>query len=295
MEVKFKSIYSVHELFLNGSKPVYEFWVNKGKEKEVQLVLHSENKTDINAYRTVEITKELYDELNSKNFNYNKLSSKEQNELKNIFSVLRNATSEFLYTTKHMLDWYQLGENQLSSKRQYWLSKDEWIRIGTPITAEVNVYPKFNISPFTEKYIQKSLEGNCWTPFIAFNHLHKAKKDTDIRYKWIHATIAAELAIKEFYIQFKPELESLLLEMPSPPLRKLYGKILEEYSGERSPYVSEIHKGVSIRNKLIHRPVEKLNIDKEKVEEYIQIIEKAIFHLISLCYGEDKLIKEYLE
>jgi hypothetical protein len=58
----------------------------------------------------------------------------------------------------------------------------------------------------------------------AFRHLHRAENERDDpRHAWIDATIAAELAIKEFFILYKPELAPFVLEVPSPPLSKLYG------------------------------------------------------------------------
>jgi hypothetical protein len=108
-------------------------------------------------------------------------------------------------------------------------------------------------------------------------------------FKWIDATIAAELAIKEFLIRKYPDIETLLLEVPSPPLQKLYGSVLESLTGQRSPVLKEISNGVEIRNKLVHRPTE-IPIEAKEARDYVQAIETAIFHLIYLLNPNDPIV-----
>jgi len=98
------------------------------------------------------------------------------------------------------------------------------------------------------------------------------------------------LAIKEFLIRFKPEIATLLLEMPSPPLHKLYGDVLESFGLQRSPKVKEIAKGIEIRNKLVHRPEENI-ISSEEAIKYVQDIEVAIYHLLFSLYPNDPNIR----
>lgn len=131
-------------------------------------------------------------------------------------------------------------------------------------------------------------------PLFGMHHLHRAKKDDIARNKWIDATIAAELAVKEVLIRAEPSIETLLLEMPSPPLDKLYGSILKTYLGEPSPYVMHIKKGVEIRNKLVHKP-SKIDIELQDAIDYVGNIERAIFHLLSLLYPDDKLIDIFIK
>jgi hypothetical protein len=115
-------------------------------------------------------------------------------------------------------------------------------------------------------------------PFIAFEHLHEARRGRDARFTWIEATIAAELAIKEALSRLEPRLTNLLLEVPAPPLRKLYGVILEGVAGEKSPYIKQLHEGAEIRNRLVHRPkAEKL--DPQQVVDYVAVVDRAIWHL----------------
>ena len=60
----------------------------------------------------------------------------------------------------------------------------------------------------------------------------------------IYLITAAELAIKEFYIRLAPQLETLLLEVPSPLLTKLHGSVMKSLINVKSPKLKEISKGV---------------------------------------------------
>lgn len=99
------------------------------------------------------------------------------------------------------------------------------------------------------------------------------------------------MAIKEFLGIIKPELIPLLLEVPSPPLRKLYGILLEEYAKERSPKLSKLVNGQATRNNLVHRP-ESIKLETEETNNYIRDVEIAIFHLLYLLDPNDYLVKE---
>lgn len=82
--------------------------------------------------------------------------------------------------------------------------------------------------------------------------------------------------------------------MPFPPLSKLYGKIMESYLGEKSPYRKPLIKGAEIRNQLVHRH-DKSIVDEQEAINYVKDVEGAIFHLLSLIYPNDLLIKSSYE
>jgi len=69
--------------------------------------------------------------------------------------------------------------------------------------------------PFTENSdkIQHCIDSG-FEPFIALDFLYKAKIEENTKFKWIYATIAAELAIKEFIIRKEPMYEILLYTAP---------------------------------------------------------------------------------
>ena len=100
----------------------------------------------------------------------------------------------------------------------------------------------------------------------------------------------AMVAIKEFLIRFKPDIEYLLLEMPSPFLGNLYGKILKNYTGEAYPRYNKLGEGATIRNKLIHRP-EDSTISYQDAVEYIKLVEDAVYYLLRKLYPNDKIIR----
>ncbi len=95
------------------------------------------------------------------------------------------------------------------------------------------------------------------------------------RARWIDATIAAELAVKEFLARIEPKLALLLFELPSPPIGKLYGKLLKEYAGEESPLRKVLEAGADRRNKLIHRPGSP-DPDETEATLYVQDVQTAI-------------------
>ncbi|MGM0842805.1 MAG: hypothetical protein ACQEWE_18870 [Bacillota bacterium] len=140
----------------------------------------------------------------------------------------------------------------------------------------------------TSKIIQDYIDNKI-EPFVALKHLQRARKEEVPRHMWIEATIAAELAIKEFLIRLKPDMEFILLELPSPHLGTLYGKVLEHYIGERYPKSNKLGDGASTRNKLIHRPKE-ADITYEKAVEYVQLVEDAIYFLLRKLYPSDSII-----
>lgn len=118
-------------------------------------------------------------------------------------------------------------------------------------------------------------------PLLAIEHLWEAYRRKGSRYRWIEATTAAELAIKEVLVRIEPRLEVLLLEVPAPPIRKLYGEVLESVAGERSPFRSDLHRGAELRNKLVHRP-QHVWINPQDVEDYIDTVGRAIAHVLEL-------------
>jgi hypothetical protein len=204
-------------------------------------------------------------------------------------SSMIDAARRVLSTLKYFYNNYDLND-AVSSSGSYWsLDGDEWTRIITNIYASsldaVTVIP---IDEYEEE-VQLFLDSGI-KPFLAFKHLHRARNENDPRFKWIDATIAAELAIKEFFALKHPELNPMLVELPSPPLRTLYGKLLGEYDGIESPRKNQIDDGAKLRNKLVHRHEEQ-EIDPQKAVDYIQDVEIAIFHLLTLLYPDNPVIK----
>lgn len=213
-------------------------------------------------------------------------------ELRAITSGVRSATREVLTLIKYGLGWINLNELLMSSKDAEW-STDEvaWKPLPSLLTIVADGYSMHPLNETTASAIQQCIDSG-FKPFVALRHLHKARNESIPHYKWIDATIAAELAIKEFLIRLRPEIATLLLEMPSPPLQKLYGTVLESFGMQRSPKLKEIGKGVEIRNKLVHRPGE-TTISHEDANTYVRDVEIAIYHLLISLYPDDPNIQYF--
>jgi len=114
---------------------------------------------------------------------------------------------------------------------------------------------------------------------VATSYLHQARNSDNRRYQWIYATMAAELAIKEILVRIEPKLQVILEELPSPPLQKLYGDVLESVAGVRSNSLSTLQNGARKRNQLVHNPNSPTPTFNE-VNEYIDFIEDRVKWLL---------------
>lgn len=189
---------------------------------------------------------------------------------------------------------FHLGLVQIKEFLLYFVKKDIQIagktfQLPTVLSGTISSHAHEPLNKKTYNKIQDSIDNGI-TTIVALRHLHRAKNENIPHYKWIDATIAAELAIKEVLCIKKPDLETLLEELPSPPLHKLYGPILKEYLGEESPFKNTIQKGAEIRNKLVHS-YNRFNLNPQASIDYVENIEGAIFHLLRLLYPEDKVLR----
>tara|TARA_Y100000588_G_scaffold792_1_gene1072 strand:+ start:1640 stop:2542 length:903 start_codon:yes stop_codon:yes gene_type:complete len=227
-------------------------------------------------------------------FDGDKLSKDCKVAVSEIFHKASHFTRQILSMIKYHLNHSDIEEQLFSIKSELWgVSEQELYE--RPIEVGVS-FSSISTRPLNENIgalIQSSVDNGV-EPLLAMRHLHRAKSEFLPHHKWIDATIAAELAIKEVLSKAQPELEPLLLHMPSPPLSKLYGEIMDKYLGEPSPYKNKINKGVEIRNKLVHRH-DSPSIDNQKANDYVADIERAIFHLLTLVYPDDQLIKQTYE
>ncbi|OCL26601.1 hypothetical protein U472_11495 [Orenia metallireducens] len=276
----------------------------KSEIKTVKFNVPNEDKDDINVTIKPEekeiecrakynISDELYEALkNYKEVEMKNLKNGFQDKILNIRSDLSNASKKVISLIKYLLYCEDLDENLISIQGVFYsVDEENWYHL--PMRANISVSASLvkKLNKGNIDIIQEYL-NNGIKPFLALKHLHRAKTESNPRYKWIDATIAAELAIKEFIIRYQPEIETILLELPSPPLYKLYGRILESMIGERSPKYKELNEGSSIRNKLIHRPeVQKISLDK--ANKYVIDVEIAIYHLLNILYPDNPIINEF--
>jgi len=66
--------------------------------------------------------------------------------------------------------------------------------------------------------------------------------------------------------------------------------VLESFTKQRSPKLSELSKGAEIRNKLLHKPKVE-GVDVGEANKYVRDVEIAIYHLLNLLYPKDPIIK----
>ncbi|MFQ5822189.1 MAG: hypothetical protein ACE5I5_19585 [Candidatus Heimdallarchaeota archaeon] len=262
----------------------------EGKPAVIVDVIPDEN--SVESFDEFEVSKEMWDVLQTDISDGSKLPSKLQTELSEMKSGILQATRKVLSLIKYCFNQIELHEQLFSIKGIYWsVDKAEWKWV--PMIGYATMEPRnfVYLNENTVKAIQEYLEGGH-EPFFALRHLHRAKEEGNPCYKWIDATIAAELAIKEFLIRIKPDIETLLLEVPSPPLDKLFGPVLESYKNVPSPKLKELRKGAKFRNKLIHRPQD-IRINRRQSNKYVQDVEIAIYHLLTLLYPKDPIMKTF--
>jgi hypothetical protein len=211
-------------------------------------------------------------------------------ELKQIILDLDESKKRVLSIIKYVLNDFHINDDLLLRCKIEW-SKDnlEYKAIkGSDFWGGDWAQVCLNIEN-NEKNIQEYLD-NGFYPFVALKFLHRAINENNSNFKMIDATIAAEMAIKEFLIRKNNDLRPLLLELNAPPLSKLYGTILKYFASMESPQKDILVIGSEIRNILIHAPNE-IEIPYDLSEFYCHNVQLAIYHLLHILYPEDKIIK----
>lgn len=262
----------------------------------------SKNGSNVNVYinyqeREIQAIKDY--EITEENFKYIQEICKEGNkefenyketDLGKIIVELEESTQNVISQIKYWLRKYDIDDNHVFRACVSWsLDGKEWIQI--PGTAYAWARGDFfeTLNGETGKILQEHIDKGI-SPFLALKFLDRAINEKTPELKWINATIAAEMAIKEFLIKKDEKLESILLSLPSPPIHKLYGSILEEYAQVKSPKLKKIKEGSERRNKIIHSPNAERIYLKEAMD-YVDDVDEAIYHLLTILYPNDQLIK----
>jgi len=290
-------------IHLKGCYGILGEVISDSKEHRLQFSVPLEDKPEvivdiipdeksIESFHQFEVTKKMWAVLQTDICDAKDLPEELQTELSEMRSNILQATRKVLNLIKYCLNQKDIDEKLFGTKGTYWsIDKVKWKLVPSTLYGILYIQNFVSLNENTAKAIQEYLEGDQ-EPFFSLRHLHKAKKEDNPRYKWIDATIAAELAIKEFLIRLKPDIKTLLLEVPSPPLHKLYGSVLESFTKQRSPKLKELQKGAEIRNKLLHKP-KVGNVDAEEANKYVQDVEIAIYHLLTLLYPKDPIMKTF--
>lgn len=222
-----------------------------------------------------------------------KISDKEINKLEDTTSEIedeedirfkisegiRNRSVEVL---KYLTYYYGITEIKESfsavGQVEWSLNNKDWFEI-------VTKYPHKWISGSAIYYLPENLPSLFphllkTEPFIAFEFLHKAFNESNPKFSWISATVAAELGFKEFVSKLDNRLSYLITNLPSPPLNKLYNQTLKDLSGEPSPFYSKLYKGYEFRNQIVHNPTTKF-APPFSLEMYLQIVHSAMLNILT--------------
>ncbi|QRR01502.1 hypothetical protein [Dyadobacter sandarakinus] len=205
-------------------------------------------------------------------------------------SVIASLKSFMILFIEHIKYFFGVEEIDefLSTKETFEWSIDQTSWQTIPDRREtmwVGTGKMYSVDGTFTSWIPWLLENNI-RPFFAFHHLHKALSEDDTRHKWINATIAAELAFKEFLSTLDPKTSALIINVPSPPLKKLYKDVLKEYTGFESPMANALEKGSATRNSLVH----KTNFARPGLYDtnvYVAQVQVAIFHLYTCLYPDN--------
>lgn len=207
-----------------------------------------------------------------------------------MFTEMDRLINIFRFTTpiEDISGWN--GELSWSINRNDWYSTPS-VGPGGYSTRDLSL---FTVDSDRFNAIQDQIDANV-RAFAAFDDLsHASSSSIDPRRRWIHATTAAELAIKEFLARSTPKLAPLLSKLPSAPIVKLYGEILEEYSADgRSPALAWMGPGASLRNALIHSP-DKIQIPEADSWKYTRAVTVALYDLLARLYPKDKTIAQHV-
>lgn len=202
-----------------------------------------------------------------------------------LFIKLKSDATNILKSLKYFYGIYRFDERLFMTESYTWSKNGkDWNSV--PDKRETKWIPGSALYVLPDNLFALLLkcQEEGITPFYAFDHLHKAFADEfNARHQWVNATIALELAFKEFLGRYDSRTIFLIENVPSPPLHKLYKNVLKDYTGEESPYVSIIRKGVETRNELVHHPGSPGPTHKDTLI-YLHQCECAILHLYTLLH-----------
>jgi len=210
---------------------------------------------------------------------YGKLNDGEKTELSDIAHPIKEAVRQFAGLLKQELHRYDINDELIGNSYCEWsLGDNQWFSPPRELRVDVELSSLGNLGAITAKSLQEVLFEDE-EALVATSYLHQARNSRNRRYRWIYATMAAELAVKEILVRIEPKLQKIVETLPSPPLNRLYGDVLESIAGVRSTDLSTLQDGAQRRNQLVHNPRSPTPTFNE-VREYINFIEDRVKWLL---------------
>lgn len=270
----------------------YRFRVSTG---EANVEIRFLERGTLEVFLRIEPSTDFMERLRA-NENMDSWPEETLDELYAITQYMWDGVNQFVSGLKFYLANFGLNHGG-SLRDQMWSDDEEtWNSFppssGRSVAGCAVVHARFE--PYIADGLQSFLDGKTQFLHLAFQHLHQAYSTESVRQKWVETTIAAELAIKEFLIIKFPNIETLLLEMPSPPLDKLYRNVLHSMIGEESPKWKQIGKGAAKRNKIVHK-AQKFEITMAEANRYIKDVEVAMSHLLVHLNPNDEVLRKLYE
>ncbi len=279
------------KIFFANGKDCITFSIPFNNTQKAELLFYNDKKVVVTLQKELSENQLTYIKAQTVDFN-------KDNE-KNIKGDLDQIATKFLRLIKFIFTHTEIKETLFQRNIcEYCIDGTQWHII--PNRSE-HYYRAFSIEmslgdnqiSWLQLFLDKEIE-----PFMGLHFLHNAMNSRDeVKYRWINATIAAELCIKEFFVKYAKNkdvnLDNFLLDMPSPSIEKMYGTILEDFTGEKSIKLKDLEDGMKIRNKLVHRYLIDENIIPtiQKCDLYIKNVEIAIYQLLALLYKDNQYMQ----
>jgi hypothetical protein len=147
-----------------------------------------------------------------------------------ICSELNSAARRVVEYIKFFLGRYEIADEVTSDITIFsWafdVNSDNYLEVPRKVTGNLFFNSQRPLDYTVRVQLQEGIKKGI-TPFVAMRHIYRATQEKNPNFKWIDATIAAELAIKEALIRKVPTLAAFIEHVPSPPLNKLYGELME--------------------------------------------------------------------
>lgn len=211
---------------------------------------------------------------------YEKLDDKQERELHKTTSPIVESMRQLVGLLKQEHSRFDISDELIGNLGIEWsLGNNEWHPTPRGLVMYLTTYGLGNVNDSTAINLQELLSENEQA-LLATSYLHQAMKARSSRYQWIYATIAAELAIKEILVRIEPKLEVILRTLPSPPLNKLYGDVLESVAGVKSEGLKRLQEGAERRNRLLHSLGDDAPLSVDEAHEYVHFISQRIDWLL---------------